>query len=98
MKHVSTQWLSLEIAVECSLKQFTSLLSYFKSEDESLARFKQLQSNFTDPMTEVYLLFFQSVLPCFTHSNQFLQREDPLIHLLQSRLEKLLKNVLGKFI
>ena len=49
-------------------------------------------------MTEVYLLFFQSVLPCFTHSNQFLQREEPLIHLLQPRLEKLLKNILGKSI
>ena len=53
MKRVSPQWLSLEIAVERSLRQFTSLTSYFKSEDESQARFKRLQFNFTDPMTKV---------------------------------------------
>ena len=49
-------------------------------------------------MTEVYLMFFQSVLPCFTHCNQFLQREEPLIHVLRPQLEKLLKNILAKFI
>lgn len=43
-------------------------------------------------------MFFQSVLPCFTHSNKFLQQEEPLIHLLQPQLENLLKIVLGKFI
>ena len=43
-------------------------------------------------------MFFQLVLPCFTHCNQFLQREEPLIHVLQPQLEKLLKNVLVKFI
>ena len=98
MKHVSTRWLSLEIAVERSLKQFPSLQSYFKSEDESQARFRRLQTTFTDSITEVYLMFFHSVLPCFTHCNQFLQREEPLIHVLQPQLEKLLKNILAKFI
>ena len=84
--------------MERSLKQFPSLTSYFKSEDESQARFKRLQTNFTHPMTEVYLMFFQSVLPCFTHCNQFLQREEPLINVLRPQLEKLLKNILAKFI
>jgi len=90
--------LSLEIAVERCLKQFASLTSYFKSENEPQARFKRLLKAFNDPLTEVYLLFFHSVLPCFTHCNQFLQREEPLIHVLQPQLEKLLKNVLGKFV
>lgn len=49
-------------------------------------------------MTEVYLLFIQSVLPCFTHFNQFLQREEPLIHILQPQLTRMLKNILGKFV
>ena len=39
MKHVSTRWLSLELAVERSLKQFPSLKSYFLPTDESQARF-----------------------------------------------------------
>ena len=73
VKHVSTRWLSLEIAVQRSLKQLPSLTSYFKSECESQARFKRLQKVFNDPMTEVYLLFFQSVLPNFTHTAKTLQ-------------------------
>ena len=54
--YVSTRWLSLEIAVQRSLKQLPSLTSYFKSESESQARFKRLQKIFNDPMTKVYLL------------------------------------------
>ena len=38
IKHVTTWWLSLETAVERILKQFPSLTSYFKSENESQSR------------------------------------------------------------
>ena len=98
VKHVSTRWLSLEIAVQRSLKQLPSLTSYFKSGCESQAQFKRLQSVFNDPMTEVYLLFFQSVLPSFTWCNQFLQREEPLIHVLQPQLAKMLQSIRGKYV
>ena len=37
-------------------------------------------------------------MPTFTHVNQFLQREEPLIHALQPQLMSLLKKVLGKFV
>ena len=94
MKHVSTRWLSVEIAVQRSLKQLPSLTSYFKSECESQARFKRLQRVFND---EVYLLFLQSVLPSFTYCNQFLQ-EEPLVHVLQPQLAKMLQNILGKYV
>ena len=80
------------------LKQFPSLTSYFMSESESQARFKRLEKYFTDPSTEVYLMFLQSVLPSFTHCNQFLQREEPLIHVLQPQLAKLVKNILAKVV
>ena len=40
VKHLSTHWLSLEMPVQRGLKQLPSLTSYFKSEDESQARFK----------------------------------------------------------
>ena len=98
VKHVTTRWLSLERAVERALKQYASLKSYFRSEDEQQPRFRRLHDIFENPMTEVYLLFFQSILPCFTHANQFLQREEPLIHVLQPQLLSLFKKVLGKFI
>ena len=89
---------SLERAVERALKQYSSLKSYFISESETLPRFQRLQKLFTDPMTEIYLLFIQSVLPCFTHANQFLQREEPLIHILQPQLLSLLKKIVSKFL
>lgn len=49
-------------------------------------------------MTEIFLMFLQSVLPVFTHANQFLQRDEPLIHVLQPQLMSLLKKVLAKYI
>ena len=97
VKHVTTRWLSLERAVERTLKQYSSLRSYFISESESQPRFQRLQKLFEDPMSEVYLFFFQSVLPCFTHASQFLQREEPLIHILQPQLLNLLKKILAKY-
>ena len=98
VRHVTTRWLSLEIAIERILKQFASLVSYFKSEEESQARFRRLRALFDDPITELYLLFFQSTLPAFTHANKLLQREEPLVHVLQPQLVSLLISILQKFI
>ena len=68
------------------------------SADESQARFQRLKQHFEDPITEVYLLFYQAVIPAFTTFNRFLQRETPCVHLLHDRLESFLKKLLGKFI
>ena len=46
-------------------------------------------------MTEIYLLFFQSILPTLNCANKFLQ---PLIHLLQPQLLSLVKKLLSKFV
>ena len=97
VKSVSTRWLSLEMAINRSLKQYPSLKSYFFSEDETAARFQRLKKLFEDPMTEIYLLFFQSILPTLNCANKFLQREEPLIHLLQPQLLSLMKKVLAKY-
>jgi len=51
------------------------------SEEESQARFQQLSKALEDPMVEIYLLFYQAVLPIFTRINLLLQREDPNIYL-----------------
>ena len=40
VSHVSTQWLSLERAINRILELYTSLVSYFKSTSEPQARFK----------------------------------------------------------
>ena len=37
VKHVSTRWLSLELAIQRALTQYAALKSYFQSSDESQA-------------------------------------------------------------
>ena len=73
-------WLSSERAVERVLLQYSSLRSYFLSENAPKSatnsngvesqwcggkRFKRLEKTFKDPMTEVYLYFSSGVLPSF---------------------------------
>ena len=70
IKRISTRWLSLETAVDHALKVYAGLRSYFLSECSSEQRFIRLQTLFDTPMTEVYLLFYQSILPVFNHSFQ----------------------------
>ena len=46
-------------------------------------------------MTEVYLLFYQAVLPCFTNFNKLLQHEEALIYKLcdsQQRKPSVIQN------
>ena len=91
LKHVNVRWLSLERARETILLQYTSLKSYFESQDvpksisnandvepewEVVRRFKRLKKPFDDRMTDVHLYFFGGVLPIFEQTNFLLQRED----------------------
>lgn len=98
VKHVSTRWLSLEYAVDRTLLQYSGLRSYFLSCDETQARFERLRKHFDQSITEVYLMFYQSVIPAFTSINLFLQRESPCIHLVHDKLESFIRNILGKFV
>ena len=50
------------------------------------------------PWTQVYLLFYESVLCTFTHVNLFLQREDPSIYLVDDAIRALLTKLLSKFV
>ena len=98
MKHVNTRWLSLERAVGRVLQQYAALKSYFASEHDTNPRFLQLQKLFADPMTEVYLNFYQATLQTFAHFNQFLQREDPIISLVDQQIQSFLTKRAGKFL
>ncbi|CAJ1061395.1 Hypothetical predicted protein [Xyrichtys novacula] len=80
--HISVRWLSLEMFITRVLWQSGPLTSYFKSLNESQPRFRRLVDAFSNPMTEVYLLFFQSVLPVFSALNLLLQRGKSSIFLL----------------
>ena len=98
LKHVSTRWLSLEQTITRILALYNSLVSYFKSNDESKPRFKRLQKAFSNPMTEIYLLFLQSVIPLFTKLNLLLQRQEPVIYLLDSSMKAFLKSLFSRFV
>ena len=98
VRYVSVRWLSLEKAIYRILQLYVSLQSYFKSESESQARFARLLSAFNNPMTEIYLLFYEAVLPTFTNLNRLLQREDPNIFLVGDAIQSFLKKILAKFV
>ncbi|XP_065143962.1 uncharacterized protein [Paramisgurnus dabryanus] len=95
--HISVRWLSLERCVTRILRLYEPLASYFKSANENQARFKRLLQTFTDPMTEVYLLFFQATIPTFTSFHLLLQREQSSIFLLYDELVKFVRKLCSKF-
>jgi hypothetical protein len=71
------------------LKQYASLKSYFISEEhEGHARFQRLKQALSNPMTEVYFLFYQSALQIFINLNLFLQKQDPLIGSISYSLKR----------
>ena len=88
IKHVSTRWLSLGRCIERTLKQWDSLesyfLSYFDLQDDPEAedqtndntnREKRLVKAFKDPITKLYAMFVQSVIPSLTVSIHFFSQK-----------------------
>ena len=98
VRFVSVRWLSLDAAINRILLVYPSLRSYFLSESESQEQFIRLAKAFGNPMTEIYLLFFQSVLPTFNRLNLLLQREKPSIFLVADGIQSFLKTLLGRFL
>ena len=82
LKHINVRWLSLERVVGRRLGHYESLKSYFPSESDSSRRFKRLQKAFSDPMTEVNLMFFHAVMPMFTTPHKMSQRENPCLYII----------------
>ena len=60
-----------------------------------LAIYKKFQCSqglhqvFSDPMIELYLLFYQAVLQPFVIMNKFMQREDTIISVMHMQLTKI---------
>ncbi len=98
IKHLGVRWLSLEIAVNRTLTLYPALRSYFMSNEDSSQRFRRLQTLFCDEVTEVYLLFLQSILPVFINFNLTLQKEIPCAHILHELMSDFLLKLLGRFV
>lgn len=75
-----------------------SILYYAHTPDETGPRFVCLQSAFAKLMTEIYLLFYEAVSQTFVNFNKFLQREDPLIPVINEQIESFLIKLASKFI
>lgn len=93
LKFYSFCWLGLSTCIERTLKLFLSVGSYFLSKNEkrtdgerSKLRINRLIDAFIDPVTEVYCMVLDGVLPSLIHLNLPLQRLDPLIHILYNLL------------
>ena len=81
-----------------SMKQFPSLRSYFASQPELRGdpHLTRLQAYFANPLTEMYLLFFQSILPLFTNLNKVLQSDEPKIHIMLQMIHSFVRKLLGR--
>ena len=66
--------------------------------DDRSPRFQRLHRAFTNPMTEIYLLFYESALQTFIKFNTFLQREDPLIPIICEQMDSFLTKLASKFV
>ena len=98
IQNISTRLLCLEKCVSRELDKFEGIKSYFVSEKFSDQRFKRLKTYFKDPMTSVYLRFYQSTLPVFNNFNKMLQSEEPLIYVMHDHQQKLMVKLASKFI
>ena len=99
LKYGATRWASKELCITRVLKQYKTLEAYFNSQNSSKSdkRLIRLKAYFEDKNTEVYLMFYQSVLPLFSNVNKTLQSEEPKIHLVKCEVIKFLNSLLGWF-
>ena len=77
---------------------YASSRSYFLSESLKEPRFQRLYKLYSNDMFDIYLYFYQAVLPTFTNFNLFLQRDAPQIYLLYDQMHVLLRKLLSKFV
>ena len=110
INHVSTRWLSLEKCLVRTLMLWDSLESYFLSNfdldddpiennpDGKPSRKKRLVNAFKQPVSKLYAMFVQSVIPISDSFNTFLQAEEPLIHTLYHSSLSLYRSLVSIFI
>ena len=75
-----------------------SILICYVHAEVAGVRFDRLKKAYEDPMTEVFLLFYQASLQPFISMNKFLQRDDPLIPIMADQMNNFLKKLFGQFV
>ena len=66
--------------------------------DDQPIREKRLVKAFKDPVTKLYAMFVQSVIPIFDSFNTFLDSEEPLVYVLYDSITRLYRSLLSRFI
>lgn len=104
LKHGPTRWLSLLACINRLLEQWDALKGFFESEKAGKEKHKlegrlsRINEFFDTKISKAYALFMSFILPKFTNANLLLQREDPVIHLLQRRLHEVATDLLIGFV
>lgn len=97
LKAGQTRWLSLELCVNRLLEQYESLLSYFRSTDESSAIVQRILTALEKPVTKAYLMFLSDSLPVINIFNKVMQNGSPTIHFLYNEVSSFVKKMLLRF-
>ncbi len=92
-----TRWLSLEMVVARLLEQNEALKLYFTNAvlGDRLIASETILNRLRNPMTKLYLLFLEYVLPFFNKLNKQMQAESTQVHVLYSSVSSTLKTILG---
>ena len=102
LKHGPTRWLSLHACIGRLIEQWDALSSFVLNEKcevkKTNDRLLRICSFFEDPSSKLYALFLQYALPKFLNANLMLQREDPVIHLMQRRMHEVATDLMVAFI
>ena len=84
---------------------YTSLSSYFRSQnlemqegEKVVSRLNRLIDAFSSPLTEVYCMFLDGVLPALANLNLLLQRSDPIVHIMYDALFSTTCTLLSRFV
>ena len=86
------------MCVNRELKKYEGLKSYFLSASGVGDRLRRLKNAFRDPVLEIYLLFYQGVLPVLTSFNKYLQREESIIYQLPESQERFMNKLAARSI
>ncbi len=92
-----TRWLSLHMVVSRLLEQYNALKLYFTSAvlDDKLVAADTILQRLSNPITKLYLLFLDFVLPVFNKVNKLMQSESTQIHVLYMSVASTLRTILS---
>lgn len=96
----ATRWLSLLMCIVRILKHYPALKMYFRVEamQNQSDKAKKISQTIENPVTKLYLMFLDFILPFFNNINKEMQSESIKIHVIYNRIITFFSTVLEFFI